>query len=316
MLLSIIGADHNWPIWFTAFLRDAGLLLAAVMAGTILHEKLLRDEAERRIISQVEMMLESKVPKLEEVALKTSDTVHERFCKDPPQMTGLSLLTDVRRNSPVYYSWTIAKEPQTLFFAGRSILHRIDADVRSNAGSSAEDVLLRRLMEGSKITILFLDPRADMLERLAKEEGESTSTLLGNIAISLGICHRLTTRLKKEHMHIPAGAHLTIRLYDHIPYFAYHRQNNQVIVGFYFLTAEGSSSAAYEVIDEKTKRVFEDHFLRIRADATAGTLIDLQGAKGTYDFNTDLFNHLRGYLETKLTHNKVTELLGTAPSST
>lgn len=169
-------------------------------------------------------------------------------------------------------------------------------------------------MEGSKITILFLDPRADMLERLAREEGESTATLLSNIAISMGICHRLTTRLRRDHLHIPAGGRLTIRLYDHIPYFAYHRQNNRVIVGFYFLTAEGSSSAAYEVIDEKTKRVFEDHFLRIRADATEGTLVDFQGAKGIYDFNADLFNHLRSFLETKLSHSKVTELLGGVPS--
>lgn len=224
-------------------------------------------------------------------------------------MTGLRLLTDVRRNSPAYYSWTIAKDAQTLFFAGRSILHRIDADVRSNAGSSAEDVLLRRLEQGSKITILFLDPRTKILGRLAEEEGERTDTMLSNIAISLGICKRLAARLQVEHRQLPPGAQLSIRVYDHIPYFAYHKQNHHVIIGFYFLTMEGSSSAAYEVVDDKTKKVFEDHFLKIRAAATKGALVDFEGSRGFQEFNIDLFNSLRNFLEGELGQSEVAELL-------
>lgn len=314
ILISIIGTDHHWAVWLTAFLRDTGLLLAAVMGGTILHEKLLRDETEKQIISEVRVMLEDKVPKLDEIALRTCDIVHDRFCKEPPEMTGLRLLTKVRRNSPAYYSWTIAKEAQSLFFAGRSILHRIDADVRSNSGGTAEGVLFRRLLEGSKITILFLDPRADILGRLAAEEGEKEDTMLSNIAISLGICQRLAARLEKEHQQLPSGAHLTIRLYDHIPYFAYHKENNRVIVGFYFLTMEGSSSAAYEVVDENTKKVFEDHFLRIRADATKGTLVDFEGARGTHEFSSELFEDRRRFLEGKLGEKKVSELLHGVPN--
>jgi hypothetical protein len=280
------------------------------MGGTILHERLLRQEAEERILAEVEGMLESRVPKLEKIALTTADVVHDRFCREPPEMTGLRLLTEVRRNSSAYYSWTIQKDPQTLFFAGRSILHRIDADVRANGGGAAEDVLLRRLTENSKITILFLDPRTNILTRLADEEGERPDAMLGNIAISLGICQRLAGRLRKEHRLLPPGAHLTIRIYDHIPYFAYHKQNHQVIVGFYFLTMEGSSSAAYEVVDEKTKKAFDDHFMKIRADATRKTLVEFDGARGVYNFDDVLFRDLQTFLETTLDAKKVNELLG------
>jgi hypothetical protein len=309
ILVSIIGAGRGWPLVLTSFLRDVGLLLAAVMGGTILHEKLLRDEAEERLIDKVDEMLESKVPKLQDIAEVTAETVHTRFCKEPPQMTGLRLLTVCRRNSPVYYRWTIEKEPQTLFFAGRSILHRIDADVRAKSGSSAEDVIFKRLMESSKITILFLDPRIDIVARLAEEEGERKDRMLGNIAVSLGVCRRLADRLQSEHRNLPVDAHLTIRIYNRLPYFAYHRQNHQVIIGFYFLTMEGSSSAAYEVIDEQTKKVFEDHFLKIRADSIPGTLVEFSGSQASYDFNVKLFDDLRNFLETQLDQARVSELL-------
>jgi hypothetical protein len=315
LLLSIIGTDHHWPIWGVAFLRDLGLLLSAVMGGTLVHEQWLRRETEMRIIDEVEAKLEDKIPSLQVMAEAAAGAVHDRFCKEPPGMTGLRLLRDVRRNSPEYYSWTTEREPQTMFFAGRSILHRIDADIRVNTGGSVEEVLLRRLTENSKITILFLDPRVDILKRLAAEEGEALDSMLGNIAISLGICKRLAERLKKTHRDLPPGAHLSIRIYDHIPYFAYHKQNNQVIIGFYFLSIEGSLSASYEVVDEKTKKIFEEHFLKIRADATSRTLVDLEGARGIYKFNDGLFDELCSFLKTTLDPKKVDELLGLTPVS-
>lgn len=224
-------------------------------------------------------------------------------------MTGLRLLSNVRRNSEDYYRWTLKREPQTLFFAGRSILHRIDADVRRRTGGSAEDSIINCLKEGSKITVLFLDPRTNILERLADEEGEPTDSMLGNIAISLGICQRLVDRLRNEHATLPSRTRLTIRVYDRIPYFAYHKQNEQMIVGFYFLSTEGSSTASYEVIDDNTKKTFEEHFGKIRAEAKSGILLDYNGAHGGSTFNDALFHNLAGFLKTKLDTRKVDQLL-------
>jgi hypothetical protein len=307
--VSAIGSDHHWPPLLTAFLRDVGLLLAAVMGGTIVHDELLRRDVEKHLILKVEEMLEMKVPKLEAISQVTTGMVHRRFCDDFPKTTGLKLLTKQRRNSAVYYNWTISPEPQTLFFAGRSILHRIDADVRARAASSAEEVILRRLKNSCQITVLFLDPRTNILARLANEEGEPKVVMLDNIAISLGVCHRLATKLQHEHRSLPPEAKLTIRIYDHMPYFAYHRQNQQVIIGFYFLTMEGSSSAAYEVRDPETRKVFEDHFMSIRAESIEGTLLEFDGARGNYNFNVDLFNDLRKFLVAELGEEKADQQL-------
>jgi hypothetical protein len=144
--LSIIGMDEKWPIWLTAFIRDTGLLLAAATGATLLYEKVLRDEAEKRVIEKLGEMLEAKIPKLNEI-VKT---------------TALRRLCDVRRNSEDYSRWIREGQAQTLFFAGRSILHRIDADVQRRRGETAEEVLFRCLTKGSTITILFLDPRIDI----------------------------------------------------------------------------------------------------------------------------------------------------------
>jgi hypothetical protein len=83
--VSAIGSDHHWPPLLTAFLRDVGLLLAAVMGGTIVHDELLRRDVEKHLILKVEEMLEMKVPKLEAISQVTTGMVHRRFCDDFPK---------------------------------------------------------------------------------------------------------------------------------------------------------------------------------------------------------------------------------------
>lgn len=294
IMLSVLGEKlWHWEPWAAAFVRELGLLLSAVMAGTILHEKLLRDEMIKALDRQLDEKLEARIPGAADIASRTAQTVHGIFCERPPGMTGIRLLSDVRRNFAGYYSWVIEQTPQELFFAGRSVLHRIDADVRARTGGSAEDILLRRLKEGSKIKILFLDPRISILERLAEEEGQRLKKMLGDIATSIGICRHLYDLLDQHYASLPPGAELTIRVYDRIPYFAYHKQNDHVIVGFYFLSAIGSTSAAYELVDERTKEVFGDHFVQILAEATKGWLVEFDGPRGRPSFNDDLYKQLR-----------------------
>lgn len=311
IFVSIIGRElRHWPESFTAFARDVGLLLAAVMGATILHEELLREEMFEQWSDDLEQQLDQKVPKLHQTATETANAVHHLFCEHPPQMTGLRLMTKVRRNSAAYYSWVIEQQPQELFFAGRSVLHRIDADIRARMGSSAEDVIFRRLMEGSRITILLLDPRIDFLKRLAEEEGEPWQSLLGNVATSIGVCKRLYALLEREMP--PPGARLTIRIYDEIPYFAYHQQDKEVVIGFYFRSLLGSSSAAYEVLDEVTKNTFKDHFVKIGAAASGTYLIEFDGARGEATFNDGLFEELCAFVRVQL-GDKADDLIKGAP---
>ena len=54
IMLSVLGAESwHWLAWVAAFVRDVGLLLSAVMAGTIFHEKLLRDEMLRHLVHEM-----------------------------------------------------------------------------------------------------------------------------------------------------------------------------------------------------------------------------------------------------------------------
>jgi len=293
IMVSILGSETwHWPVWLSAFFRDVGLLLAAVIAGTILHEKLLRDEMLTAVVEELDQKLEVRVPKLTDIADHTAKEVHDLFCERPPGMTGIRLLSDVRRNFSEYYNWVNEQKPQELFFAGRSVLHRIDADIRTRTETSAEHVIFRRLKEGSKIKILFLDPRTNILDRLAKEEGQTLQAMLGDIATSIGICRRLFDLLQQNYSELPPSAELTIRVYDRVPYFAYHRQDNQAIVGFYFLSTKGSSSSAYELVDEVTKQVFGDHFVGIMSEAATNTMVEFDGARGRPNYNQELFQEL------------------------
>lgn len=315
ILLSVIGAElWQWPIWTTAFIRDLGLLMAAVISGTILHEKLLRDEMFAAFAHELDRKLDARIPGPHEIATETAIEVHKQFCEHPPDMTGIRFLSDVRRNFSGYYTWVNEHRPQELFFAGRSVLHRIDADIRANAGAGAaavgaEHMLFRRLKENSKIKIVFLDPRTNILERLAKEEGQTLQAMLGDIAASIGICHRLFELIEQNYSTLQPTAELTIRVYDRIPYFAYHKQDGAVIVGFYFLSTKGSSSAAYELVDDTTKQVFGDHFVRILSEAADSTLVEFDGARGRPRFNSELFALLKDSIAQRLTQDKTDELL-------
>ena len=227
--------------------------------------------------------------------------VHRLLCERPTQMTGIRKLDEVRRNFSGYYQWVNEQKRQTLFFAGRSVLQRIDADIRDRTGAAAEDVLLRRLREGSVIDILFLDPRISIISRLAQEEGQTLNAMLGDIKVSLGVCRKLAGLLDAHWQELPARAALSIRVYDRVPYFAYHRQDGEAIVGFYFDSAKGSTSAAYELVDDETKEAFEDHFKKIGSDAATNTIVEFDGARGRPKFNAPLVEELEKSIEAKTT---------------
>lgn len=316
IMLGVLGSEvWQWPVWIAAFVRDVGLLLAAVMGGTILHEKLLRDEAFATVVDELDRKLEARIPKLAEIAHGTATEVHTLFAERPPTMKGIHFLHDRRRNYSAYYSWVNEQNPQDLFFAGRSVLHRIDADIKTRGGASAEEVILRKLKEGSRISIAFLDPRTNILDRLAREEGQKPEAMLGDIATSVGICRRLFALLQENFAALQPGSFLAIRVFDRVPYFAYNKQDDQMIVGFYFASDRGDTSAAYELVDDHTKQVFSDHFGRIMADAAQSTVVEFDGARGRPSFDEHLFHQLYDHLclPDQLGREKTDELFGDPP---
>lgn len=237
--------------------------------------------------------------------------LHEKLVQSPPVLGGgLRMASPVRRGYAGYYGWAIAREPRELFFAGRSVLHRIDADFRTKGLRSAEEVLLRTLQDGSVVRILFLDPRSDLISRLAEEERQSREAMLSDIATSLGICRRLSKLIEANSASVPTSAQLDIRVYDEVPYFAYHRDDEHVIVGFYFVTALGSASAAFEVSEPQTRGFFEGHFTSIFGRAIDRIILVKSATRHSADFNTVLFEELCEKIAAELGQQRTNQLLG------
>jgi hypothetical protein len=225
----------------------------------------------------------------------------------PSASQGIRLVSPIRRGYDEYYRWATTIEPRKLFFAGRSVLHRIDADFRNRGLKRVEKVLLRKLREGSTIRIMFLDPRSSLIPRLAKEEGQTPEEMLSDIAISIGVCHRLYQEAKGADF--PAPAHLSIRVYDEVPYFSYHMDNEAVIVGFYFATALGSQSAAFSVLDEETRSFFGGHFASIFDHSSESTILDVTPQRGRPTFNNRLYDAMCIMLSGKLGQEECERLL-------
>lgn len=243
----------------------------------------------------------------EEASEKTAELVHKRIVSALPQSGGLRLVAQIRRGFSGYYTWAIATDFQDLFFAGRSVLHRIDADFKIRSIGSAEDVICRRLRGGCSMRILFLDPRSSLLPRLASEEGQSLDSLLSDITRSLGVCHRLEKIINDAPLH--HSSRLDIRVYDEFPYFSYHKVDNEIIVGFYFTNALGSVSSAFEVTDPAIQEMFSGHFTSIFGRSSGRVLLEVSDKRSQAVFNETLFAELRHELVNKLGEEKVKALL-------
>lgn len=293
LLLSIVS-EEGWQSHevLIDFIRELGLLLSASMAGTLLYEVFVREQMTQEMITELSVISE-----------KTAREFR----------SGFRPVDNHRRGYSGYYKWVLGKGQQDLMFAGRSVLHRIDSDVRSNSNIAlkAEEVLYRKLEEGSQIRIYFLDPSIDILERLATEEGQQVKDMLADIATSIAICRALASKIEIASNKLPKTAGLSIRIYNKVPYFAYHRQNDEVYIGFYFQSLVGSTSAVYEVLDEKTKQQFWDHFASIHGASDTYTLVEFDSERGKPFVNHKLIGELIDKLSTDdhIGKNKMEELL-------
>lgn len=269
VLVVIVGTK---PIaqWGPASQLFSGVGLAAIITGI---DSLFRQIAILRLES-------------EETGEDIARRVHKLLAQIPIGSNGIRLLAQVRKGFDGYYTWAIKLEPQELFFAGRSVLHRVDDDFRRRSIGPTEEVITRRLKHGATIRILFLDPGSDLIARLAAEEGQDKNRMMFDIGRSLGIVLRLYHLIQQD-SNLHHNAQLQVRLYDKVPYFAYHKEDDKVIVGFYFSSALGSSTAAFDVIDPDTQNFFAGHFLSIFDRATP--LLEFSRKNAVPAFNTKSF---------------------------
>jgi hypothetical protein len=243
-----------------------------------------------------------------EAASAVAEEVHSRLRMGPLSATGIRLVSPIRKGYAGYYQWVMSTGQEDMFFAGRSVLHRIDADFRARGIGNAESILARRLADGAKIKILLVDPRSEIIPRLAKEEGQTPQKLLSDVAISLGVCVRLH-ELLKINKSIRADARLDIRVFDQIPYFAYHSVGDQVILGFYFSSSLGYQSAAYEIVDSQTKEFFAEHFRSILSRASDTYVLRINPHSGHPELNESLIADLRVHIAKQVGDAPTTRLM-------
>lgn len=236
-----------------------------------------------------------------------SEKVLEKLQNRLPITNGIRMVTHARKGADAYYSWITAPGNPDLFFAGRSVLHRIDYDMKQRGKGSAEKVIAARLKAGATIRVLFLDPRSCLIERLAKESGQMKEAMLSDIANSLGICQRLYDQFLKGHR-FSSRSRLEIRVYDETPYFAYHKQDDKVFVGFYFMSGLGQDSAAFETLDSETRKLFGDHFATIFSSASR--LLELIPHRADPLMDLQLMEEMRTALAETLGEERTAQIMG------
>ena len=235
----------------------------------------------------------------EENSSEIAEKVHEKFSQVPIMQSGIKQVAKVRRGFQGYYHWALNDDLHELFIAGRSVLHRIDADFKKRNLGSAASRLAEKIQNGADITILFFDPRSEIIERLATEEGQSLKDMLTDIKTTLSICKELQDELLKKRSINPRGK-LSIRVYDQIPYFAFHKEDEIMIVGFYFSTTKGYQSAAFEVLGKENQEFFRGHFSSIYSKSIGNTVLELNPHGGTPMMNDNLYYELMKVIEEKI----------------
>lgn len=233
---------------------------------------------------------------VEDMSRILSNDIINKIERKNHENKGLILASQVRRGYRGYYEWVTADGPLNIFIAGRSVLHRIQADLDALKWGKIEDIIINKLKDKSIIKILLIDPRSNLIERLAREEGRQPEHFYANLQESFRTINKIYTIIKEYK--IQHCAEFSIRLYDKIPYFAYHKVNAKVIVGFYFASSITPNSSAYEVTDEYTMEQFEKHFYSIFENSIP--LIEASTKHLHTFFNHTEFKEIETYIENKV----------------
>lgn len=265
LLVSSSFEKQSFDQWLGLLFSEIGMVLLAVGAAHIIYDKLLREETE-----------EKSLARLHAASLGN----------------GLRLVDTERTRSSVYLRWVIEPELKEISIIGRSVLHRMDTWAKEIFNRPIEEIIVKKLERDWVCTILFLDPRMPILDQLIAEEGEG-STMRRDLVNSLQICKRIDSLImSRRNPYRSLKGQLRIAVYKKNSTFAYHKQGDQILIGFYPLKMKGDHSPVYEAIGSHIGAPFEGHFLRLDKDGETTTLIEYDGSKKSRVFNIDKIDEL------------------------
>lgn len=225
--------------------------------------------------------------------LVTSPSVTDELRRQIDRLTGvlakpgLRIVATKRRGEPRYYKWVLENEVQEAFFAGHSILHRVDEDFLDRDLGPVRDALRKKISEGSKIRILFVDPTWNFLDNVARAGGQEPGILKRDLARTLEICKQLWVTLRDERSH----GRLEIRACRSMVQYAFHhvvcasRRTDEMLIGFYFADRPGTETPLFETDDEEVRKSFIVHFSTVFDDARSL----LSYSAGSLEFDHEYF---------------------------
>jgi hypothetical protein len=223
------------------------------------------------------------------------------------------MLSEVRRGHPSFHEWKLETKPQTLLFAGHSVLHRIQKDFKDKKLASVEEAIRDKLLENSTIRILFLDIRWDLLDTVAKGEGQSGTSIRVDIATTLGVCKKIWERMKGEKL----PGTIEIRRCRELVQYAFQymecseKGESKMLCGLYFAGRIGAESPLLLVEGSKIQDFFLQHFKTVFNDPKRSELLLIYSNEGTEKrFDHDYYKKCKkSLLEHKLDPEVVAELM-------
>lgn len=202
---------------------------------------------------------------------------------------GVYMVAEEREGDPRYHAWLLETRQQDMFFAGHSVLHRVEQDFQSRSKFPHVDEALRqKVAEGSNIKVLFLDPTWDFLDQIAKYQGQEPKELRLDLATTIGRCKMLWQSLDSN---LPGE--IDIRTSRDFVQYAFHRvccsqrRQDLVLVGFYFAGQTGKKSPLFLVEDKVIQGFFVEH---VNNAFRTGTQLLRYSRGGSMEFNDVYYN--------------------------
>ena len=257
-LITLLVGDSNTPIGL--FSNSLGLALLVTGCVSVFHELVL--------------------PAPETADLRAGFDQLSGLLEKP----GIRIIDSERRENERYHRWLLESEPQAIFFAGHSVLHRVQLDFSRLGFVSAGEALKRKISEGSKIRILFLDPTWELLPEIARWEGQNPVDLMTDLATTLGISRKLSEIL--QHADLPGS--VEIRTCRELAQYAFHyvvckpKESVEMLLGFYFAGHVGCKSPLFTAENREVHELFEVHFT---------TVFDRSKRLLSYSRETSYFDH-------------------------
>jgi hypothetical protein len=200
-----------------------------------------------------------------------------------------------------YHHWLVHTKQEELFFAGHSVLHRVQIDMDRRGLGKLEQAIVTKVLGGSTFRLIFLDPTWDFIRRIAEGEGQTYEKMMTDLAVTLGICKRLWREIEK-HQKAPISGSVDIRVCKEVQQYAFHSITNRedgttnMLVGLYFANALGMNSPLFSVEHKDIQDLFANHFVAIANRSSSTRLLEF--SPPICHFNHDFYHHCRKFLST------------------